>query len=153
MSTRILTREQLAELAALETTQGPWIWTADRWGRAVQIEAPFVGIVASCAGSLHGDVVLSAAAPDLLATARDLQRRLDLRESALSDAGADLHALTEEARELGPNAHPDGAPNPERIRAAVLAALAEVHVEPPTWAGAVADDVLARLQASSRGDA
>ena len=137
MSARILTREQLAELAVLETTPGPWTtepvpdrqWRAPQWaligGRRTEALLSHTDgdtkreIVVWVEGSQthpphEPDLALIAAAPDLLATARDrelriidLERRLNMRESVLCDASADLHALTEEARELGTDAHLD----------------------------------------------
>lgn len=112
MSARILTREQLTELAALETTPGPLC--VGGMGDSIRLEAPTdfsrpwtVASMPPQGWLAAGDPVLFAAATDLLATARDrelriidLERRLNMRESVLCDASADLHALTEEARAL-----------------------------------------------------
>ncbi len=114
MSARILTREQLTELAALETTPGPL-----------------------CVGGMMGG-------------ADDMRRALEAERDAALEEVARLAAERDGARaEAAQIRATAGALTPGRIRVAALAAIDAVHVAPPAWAETVADDVLARLQAST----
>jgi len=64
-----------------------------------------------------------------------------------------LEAERDEARAESAQLRATAGALPGRIRAAVLAAIGAVHVAPPTWAESVADDVLARLRATSKASA
>lgn len=92
MSARILTFEEIDALAALETTPGPWSAEHSGAGRIARpstgravlgVEADGDGVVfVACS---RADLELAAAAPDLLATVRHLQRCMLVASQALRE--------------------------------------------------------------------
>ena len=106
----ILTPDQLRELAALETTPGPWSVqlvevdsgrdasvqiVADDGHLATMVTRSWESPAGRCTDMLNAkeDGALAAAAPDLLATALDLLQRVEAAEEAVEERDAAWEAL------------------------------------------------------------